>query len=285
MLLNNKIEFQAERDFGSRLNVAFDFIKRNFAPLLGSILVVTVPLLALGGALVLFFSRYLQLETDSLVSNVLLGFAFFAFYIIIVFLPGAAVYSYIKLYQERPEAVFSVGQVLNELKKHWFSLLLTLLLSYLLIIMASLLLILPGIYVAVPLVLVPYIVVIEETNVITAISRAFYLVKNYWWETLGMIIIANIISWLFMFAFQVPFVVVVGILPFVMLDTMDWSIWGILTGLVYLIGTFIVQIIPLVIYAVHYHHLLEIKESIGLMKRISSLGQQVSQAVDEEETY
>lgn len=294
MYLNDKIEFQAERDFGMRLNAAFDFIKRNFLPLVSSMLVVIVPLLAIGGAASLLLFRYLQttiFKDDNPLSIAIAGFLFFVFYFVIIsFLPSAVVYSYIKLYREREESVFTVGQVLGELKRHWLKLLGAMVLIYVTVIFATMFFIIPGIYVAIPLAFVPYIIVVEDMNVIEAIARAFQTIKNHWWESLGIIIVALIITSLFSWAFQLPFTVLVGAMPFLVnnSDVSSLGFWGLLTVGVYMVGNFLVQIIPAVVYAFHYHHLVEIKEGTGLMGRISRIGKHsdpTKQYADEEETY
>jgi hypothetical protein len=55
-----------------------------------------------------------------------------------------------------------------------------------------------------------------------------------------------------------------------------------------MVGSFIIQAIPLTVYAFHYHHLVEIKEGRGMMGRIANLGNATtgySAYVDDEETF
>jgi hypothetical protein len=295
MYQTDKIEFQAERDFGSRLNASFDFIRRNFMPLLTSMLVILVPLLALGGGLGLLLYRYLQ---NSIVSSgadsvgiVLIGFSIFIFYFLILsFLPAGIIYSYIKLYQERPESVFTVEQVLGELKKHWLRLLGAMILTYIILIPAFLLFIIPGIYLAIPMALIPYIIVSEDLSFFDAMSRAFKMVRDNWWETFGIMVIATIISTLFSYAFQLPITILIGSSSFILdLDNFtSLGFLGILAAVIYMVGSFIIQAIPLTVYAFHYHHLVEIKEGRGMMGRIANLGNATtgySAYVDDEETF
>lgn len=295
MYQTDKIEFQAERDFGSRLNASFDFIRRNFMPLLTSMLVILVPLLALGGGLGLLLYRYLQ---NSIVSSgadsvgiVLIGFSIFIFYFLILsFLPAGIIYSYIKLYQERPESVFTVEQVLGELKKHWLRLLGAMILTYIILIPAFLLFIIPGIYLAIPMALIPYIMVSEDLSFFDAMSRAFKMVRDNWWETFGIMVIATIISTLFSYAFQLPITILIGSSSFILdLDNFtSLGFLGILAAVIYMVGSFIIQAIPLTVYAFHYHHLVEIKEGRGMMGRIANLGNDTtgySAYVDDEETF
>jgi hypothetical protein len=63
---------------------------------------------------------------------------------------------------------------------------------------------------------------------------------------------------------------------------------GILAAVIYMVGSFIIQAIPLTVYAFHYHHLVEIKEGRGMMGRIANLGNDTtgySAYVDDEETF
>lgn len=293
----DKIEFQAERDFGSRLNVAFDFIRRNFVPLITAMLVILMPLLALGGALGLIFYRYLQANDISADSGesmgmVIVGLSVFVFYLLVIsFLPATVVYSYIKLYRERPESVFTVEQVLGELKKYWLRLLGAMILIYIILIPAFILFIIPGVYLAVPMAFIPYIIIAEDLSFFDAMSRAFKMVRDNWWETFGIIIVAAIIGSLFSYVFQLPFTILVGASPFITNsgDLTALGFWGILSAVIYMVGNFIVQAIPLTIYAVHYHHLVEIKEGTGMMGRIANLGnataRQRTADIDDEETF
>lgn len=293
----NKIEFQAERDFGSRLNVAFDFIRRNFVPLITAMLVILTPLLVLGGALGLIFYRYLQASgisanSDESIGMVIVGLSVFVFYLLVIsFLPATIVYSYIKLYRERPESVFTVEQVLGELKKYWLRLLGAMMLSYIVLIPAFILFIIPGVYLAIPMVFIPYIIIAEDLSFFDAMSRAIKMVRDNWWGTFGIIIVATIIGSLFSYVFQLPFMIFAGASPFIINsgDFTALSFWGILSAVIYMIGNFIVQAIPLTIYAVHYHHLVEIKEGTGMMGRIANLGKatawQRTADFDDEETF
>ncbi len=292
----DKIEFQAERDFGSRLNVAFDFIRRNFVPLITAMLVILMPLLALGGVLGLIFYHYLQandISADSgeSIGMVIVGLNVFVLYLLVIsFLPATVVYSYIKLYRERPESVFTVEQVLGELKKYWLRLLGAMILTYLILVPAFVLFLIPGIYLAIPMALIPYIIVAEDLSFFDAMSRAFQMVRNNWWETFGIIIVAIIIGSLFSYVFQLPFIILVGASPFIANSGgfMTLGFWGILSALIYMAGNFIVQAISLTIYAVHYHHLVEIKEGTGMMTRIANWGnataRQRTADIDDEET-
>jgi len=295
MHANQKIEFQAERDFGSRLNAAFDFIRRNFTPLVISMLVTLMPLLAIGGGILLLIYRYGR--ADKIDTEISVWFSIWAglgalvfYFMLLSFLPASIVYSYIKLYRERSESVFTVEQVVSELKKHWLRLLGGGIMSYIVIMPALLLLIVPGIYLAVPMSMIPYIIVNEHVNFFEAFPRAMYMVKNNWWETLGVIIVAGIISSLFTYVFQLPFTIFFGSASLLSASDEFWSLgfWGILSAVVYLVGNFVVQIIPLTIYAFHYHHLVEIKEGTGLMKRLAEFGNTAHPVIDtedEEETF
>lgn len=295
MYPTDKIEFQAERDFGGRLNVAFDFIRRNFVPLLTSMLVILMPLLALGGGLGLLLYRYLQ--NSSIASDagsagiVITGIGVFVFYLLIMsFLPATVVYSYIKLYRERSESVFTVEQVLGELKNYWLRLLGAMIMTYIILIPAFILFIIPGIYLAIPMALIPYIMVAEDLSFFDAMSRAFKMVRDNWWETFGIMIVAAIIGSLFNYVFQLPVTIVIGASPFISAsgEITSLGFWGILAAVIYMVGSFIVQAIPLTIYAFHYHHLVEIKEGTGMMGRIANLGNSTahrSANVDDEETF
>lgn len=125
-----------------------------------------------------FFSRISLVSTISIVSSVLLAVA-----------EGALARAIADRYLGRPVTVRGTYRAIRPS-------IIWLVVFVFVQSLAAYLLILPplGIYVYIALSFVPQVIVLEQTNVITAIQRSWRLVQNQWWRTLGMNVLVLLIS-------------------------------------------------------------------------------------------
>ena len=71
-------------------------------------------------------------------------------------------------------------------------------------LLATVLLIIPGIYVSVALMIIYIVGLNEDKGFFDSMSRSFYLVKNKWWFTFGLLIVLSLIQGFLGLLFQVP---------------------------------------------------------------------------------
>jgi hypothetical protein len=125
-----------------------------------------------------FFSRISLISTISIVSSVLLAVA-----------EGALARAIADRYLGRPVTVRGTYRAIRPS-------IIWLIVFVFVQSVAAYLLILPplGIYVYIALSFVPQVIVLEQTNIVTAIQRSWRLVQNQWWRTLGMNVLVLLIA-------------------------------------------------------------------------------------------
>lgn len=126
----------------------------------------------------------------------------------------------------------------------------------------------------VPLSLAPYIYVSEEVDLVEAVRRAFYLVKENWWSTFAILLVIAIIAVVASSIFSMPAYVISmsqalgsgGDLSqmnygagFYILSALG-SLGSMFGGIYQLLGTIL-----------QYHNLSEMKDGTGLMERIDEI--------------
>jgi hypothetical protein len=148
-------------------------------------------------------------------------------------------------------------------------------------------------YLWVPTVLVVVICLHERIGLFEALTRAFYLVKGYWWQTFGLVIICLLMQYALLFVCMVPFMIVGFTTE--MFTQMGTSL-GSTVAFAICVSIAITLIITLscclffTVSAFQYFSLVERKESVGLLRRIESMGTDAPAATrdfyaDEEEHY
>ncbi|RAK65221.1 hypothetical protein [Hymenobacter edaphi] len=128
---------------------------------------------------------------------------------------------------------------------------------------ALLLLLLPGIYVAVALTLLPAVVFLEADG---DLSRCFNLIKGYWWSTFALALVYGL---LFLGLLLVPAMV----LGYFMASNPDNRIIGIPFSLFTAAAMFFLNPVMNVLMAFNYFSIVEAKESPGLEWRAAQLGE------------
>jgi hypothetical protein len=317
-----KIDFHKARDFGETLNVSFVFIRHHFKGMMLGMLFIAGPFVLVGSVIpVLVFSRlsgplagtdnWLTNAGASMVVNVL------ALMLGVVMAIGV-IYEYILLYYQREDAAerIDTGELWQAIRHDFWRLLgvifgLTLLLgfgSFCLNFVAILLgtplgpfgifflflgAIILEVYLWVPTMLVVVICLHERIGLFEALTRAFYLVKGYWWQTFGLILICVLMQYALLFLCMVPFMIIGFTTE--MFTQMGTSLESTVAFAIF-VSIAITLIITLscclflTVSAFQYFSLVERKESVGLLRRIESMGTDAPAATrdfyaDEEEHY
>jgi len=121
-------------------------------------------------------------------------------------------------------------------------------------------------------------------------KRCFYLVKTKWWSTFGLVIVSGILRSVMAVVFSLP---MMGVLVFSAFNTINGqeapqSMWYdiilILSSILAMLGSYLLQSIPVLALTFQYFNLVELKDATGLIGEIDSLGTTESKE-DIEETY
>jgi hypothetical protein len=325
-----KIDFHKARDFGETLNVSFLFVRQHFKGMMLGMLFIAGPFVLVGSVIpILLFSRlsggvsasedlvgpgsgnWLVNAGASMLVNVL------ALLLGMVMAIGV-IYEYILLYYRRGDQPGGIetGELWQAIRRDFWRLLgvnfgLVLLLgfgafclNFVAVLLgtplgaAGIFLLLCGaffleIYLAVPLTLVVITSLHERISLFEALTRAFYLVKGYWWQTFGLILICVLMQYALLLLCMVPFMII-GFTS-EMFTEMGTSL-GSTVVFALCISIAITLIITLsfclflTVSAFQYFSLVERKESVGLLQKIESMGTDAPAATrdfyaDEEEHY
>ncbi len=256
---NRIIELQKTRSLGELISDSFIFLRIHARALIGPYLVVTLPLAFLAVFPIISYSRAITGGglfnpaptygfpfhfTAEVFGSLFLMSAVFS----LSFVAGmSSLLGYVDLLKATDGSLPSFSETLTAFGKYFPKMLLNSIPVFLLLILLTCLLIIPGIWFSIISFIFYPVLVLEGLSLSAGIARSRYLVKDYWWQTFLIIIIAS---------FMV----------------------GIITGFVLI--TFIpallrvvLQLYIFVAVLLQYYNLKELKEGGSLTDRIAGLGQ------------
>lgn len=294
-----KIEFRQQRESGAVVSATFDFLKQEFANLSKAILSVLVPIIAIGGAvgviyypsLKALFQSFEQGSAEAL-DNVYALSTFFGIAFLLILILSNTIftltYSYIKLYVEDNSREITNSDLIEELKDNFFSFFWTTIVVTVAlmipIMLGFMLFVLPGLILT--FYLLPYFNIIfsikfmEGVSPISAIGRAFTLVKGNWISTFIVFIIMFIIQIVLSYIIQIPMMVFMSLSEG---DGMMIAIGMSLFSVLYMVTSFVLYIIQVVAGTIQYFNLVERKEGVGLKVKIENIGMRHNGFTDKED--
>lgn len=300
-MTQNKIEFQRYRDFGQIINSTFEFIRQNFLSLLKSLIFLVGPFLLITGLLLGFYQKSIftlfqitSLSQTGLIILLLIVSIFLTMQMLL-----STVFSFILIYLSKDEFTqISIEEVWDGVKQIFFKIMgLTLALIFLiaaaffilvlfigltanttqnpfLVFLIFILLFIPVLFFIIKLSLVYVVALYEKKGVWESIQRSFYLIKNKWWFTFGLIFVLGIIQGLMGVIFQIPQYILMFATMFNSLDGSGVSeVTEILIMITSVISAFqyLLSSITIIALAFLYFSLVELKEAKGLMEKIESI--------------
>lgn len=282
---NLTIELQKTRSLGEIISDSFIFLRIHARALIGPYLVVTLPLAFLAVFPIISYSRAITGGglfnpaptygfpfhfTAEVVGSLFLMSAVFS----LSFVVGmSSLLGYVDLLKARSNGLPSFSETLTAFGKCFPKMLLNSIPVFLLLILLTCLLIIPGIWFSIISFLFYPVLVLEGLSLSQAITRSRYLVKNYWWQTFLIVIIAS-----FMVGILTGFVSVFFSIFFLIGRLNSPGTPVLSTGFVLI--TFIPALVRVVLQLyifvavlLQYCNLKELKEGTSLTDRISGLGQ------------
>jgi len=186
--------------------------------------------------------------------------------------------AYMVKYEEEGKYGFSADDVWQRFLRHFGAIIGYSILSLLLIIAGTIFLIIPAIYLFVPLTFVLYVKIIENRSLGATFSRCFQLIRNNWWRTFGILILAYIIIGIISWLFSVPAIIVSAIEGFMVgsgqqetvnSNSLAFIVSSIFGGL----GQYILYPVLYVIIGFQYYTLREETDRDTLMGKVSAINQ------------
>jgi hypothetical protein len=280
-MAQQKIHLRKLRDFGENLGDTFQFIRQEFKPLLKSFALIS-GVFMLGVAIM---SGVYQLQVFSVFDKIgrnpgnpgaIFASIFTGTYFLIIFLTilgmvsmKVVIASYMKLYDETSESP-TLEDVWNEFKKYFLQSFILTILIWILVAIGMVFCLAPGIYLAVVFAPVVMIIVNENASIGEAFSRCFTIIKENFWQSLAIYLVAYII---YSFAAGIiGFVVgiIVGVSSYLSTNKIDTTM-GLVTSIANIFGYFF-YIVYFVSVGFNYYSLTERMDGFGMAKRIDALG-------------
>ncbi|MBP6731574.1 MAG: hypothetical protein KA149_05915 [Chitinophagales bacterium] len=307
--MENKIQLLKPRNFGDVMNETFAFAKEVFKPLLQVILYVVFPVLIVGSY---FYSRYMssifsimgntdpyaaQSAIRNSAANIFLGMGGIMLASILLYL--AVVATFLK-YEASEDGNLTASDILSGMKKDFLSFIgfivvFTIVLSVSMVLLIGLVIavfsfggkvggVLLGIamffgffYLMITMAFTPFIYMRERNGILEAISRAFYLIKGHWWQTLGIFFATYMVVYLASLVFIIPFYAIffTGIMHGVKnggAPSFEMGTWGTVSMMFMFCGMFVLSSLINMSFVVQYYSLVERKDGVDIMQQIENLG-------------
>lgn len=314
-----KIVFQKTRDFGTKFNASFDFIRQEFKPLMNALLYISGPFIVLGSIMGAYYQKNsLSLMDFSDLSDevfsddfiisaiVMIIFSFLAY--IFVF---ATLNEYVKRYIDTGQSVQS-QDVWSHVKRNVttyigaaiglfvftmaFSIGAGVILAGVFAInvffvnMILFLGLILGVFFLIQFNYVAYIVATtEDTGMFGTLERTYKLFKGHWFSTLGLLLVATLMSSVLNMVFSVPNMVLTSIDAFHTVEegvpehNLTQELVRGIAAFVASAGGYFISVLVMLIMIFQYYHMVESSDASGLMGRIDAIGNR--QEEEDEEDY
>ena len=269
-----KVELNQIRDLGQVVDDSILFLKQNFKPLLKSYFTIC-GVLWLAEAVIGVVN---QIQTIQRIQD---GDSVFSLAFFIVMFLGFLNYtlliltilSYITLYRDKDKETPTVEEVWTYVKYYFFRMFGGSLVLLMALAAGTVCCFFPGIYLYPILILVPAIMVIENTSFRYAFNRSFQIIKKRWGQVFGVTLVIGVIIISTMPLVDIPTAIIAVGVKFVALVNAN-TVFSVALS----IGLHLVQvlfILPVIASAMLYFSLTEQKDDANLLSRIEMLGHNV----------
>lgn len=274
------VNFRQAREFSEIVNATFSFIRQNFASFTKALLFIAGPFIIITAFI---FSRWykqmLSFQENPESATFVTGyFANMVVSAVAFMIMAAVVYQYIALYVEKGKDAFEVGDIISGILGNLGKFVVAGIVAGLAVLAGYIFCVIPGIYLAIAFSLTYAVVAVEKLGALDAIGRSRDLIKNYWWQTFGIIIVIALIQMALMMIIYMPFYILMAVVGFndPNPETMSSSndMIYLIFMLVIMVAGYLLQSIHLVALAFQYFNLVERKEGAGLLQEIEQIGGQ-----------
>ncbi len=280
MDLLEKIEFRKARDFGSIINDTFAFVRQNIAILFKALVFITGPLLLVQGVLAgLYSSKSSLILSGGDTANPFA--AIFSIEYLLLILCGLVSYTFITLialefitlYSEKGPGSVTVDDIWQAIRRDFWMIVFTNIGTFFVVLFFMLLLVVPGVYFAIVMALVPMVRVQERIGFFAAIRRSSKLISGSWWFTLGLLFLMAIIVGMMGSVLALPSAGVsfLALLHKVNESNHAFRVLFIITGILQQL-TSMFSVVILMAIGFQYFSLAEKKEGRGLLRKIEDIG-------------
>lgn len=278
--MTETVEFKKRRDFGQVINDTFTFIRQNIKPLIKTYFTFC-GLFVLASMATLLLQQFKMVNVINTVGGMRhtrgIGLYGIEYFLSLIFSFASyssmtvAVLSYIAIYVQKGNQTPTLDEVWGFFKYYFFRVFGSSFLLMLLLIIGFMFCLVPGFYLFPFIAMMFPIMVIENSSLSYSFSRSFSLIKENFWVTFGTLIIV----WIIVYACTTLIVLPTSLFNMLAMFSsknpqMSLTLSLITTVLQSLCQVF--TIVPIITISLMYFNLVEEKESVGLMERISNFG-------------
>lgn len=278
--MTETVEFKKRRDFGQVINDTFTFIRQNIKPLIKTYFTFC-GLFVLASMATLLLQQFKMVNVINTVGGMRhtsgIGLYGIEYFLSLIFSFASyssmtvAVLSYIAIYVQKGNQTPTLDEVWGFFKYYFFRVFGSSFLLMLLLIIGFMFCLVPGFYLFPFIAMMFPIMVIENSSLSYSFSRSFSLIKENFWVTFGTLIIV----WIIVYACTTLIVLPTSLFNMLAMFSsknpqMSLTLTLITTVLQSLCQVF--TIVPIITISLMYFNLVEEKESVGLMERISNFG-------------
>ena len=274
------LEFKKRRDFGQVINDTFTFMRQNFKPLIKTYFTFC-GLFVLASMSTMLMQQYKTVNVINTMGNggssTGKGLYGIEYFLSIVFSLASyasmsvAILSYIAIYVQKGNQTPTTEEVWGFFKYYFWRVFGSSILLLLMVMVGFILCLAPGFYLFPFVTMMLPIMVIENASLGYAFSRSFQIIKENFWITFGTLLVIWIIVYACMSMVILPTTLfnMIGMfsskgahmsLTLTMISTVLQSLCQVFT------------IVPIITITLMYFSLIEQKENVGLMERISNFG-------------
>ena len=270
-----------QRDFGQKINATFDFVVQNFKPLAISLLYIAGPLSLVGGFFMgSYQSGILEMQKSVLESGSssfdgiyqMVGTVFLlSFFLILANIISSLVIGAYFLEYEAGNRNITPEIVWNRLKGYIGKALIFNFVMGIAVVAGIVFFLLPGIYLGVTLSLMTMILMRENLDLGDTFRRCFYLIKDKWWSTFGLLFVMGIVSSIIGYAFQIP-TLILTIMSSLQVKLANTEVLMTISGVIATVGGGLVRSLVLIAIVFQYYNLVERREGSGILYAIDNIG-------------
>ncbi|MEP6726810.1 MAG: hypothetical protein ABJC98_13410 [Bacteroidota bacterium] len=298
-MAEQKIELRKIRDFGENINDTFVFLRQNLKPLLRSFFAICGIFMlgqaifngmyqshSLGGALQQLFSGRVKTGSfDSRYGGIFsIEYLMSLIFMLLTFVSMKVVLgAYLKFYLENDGQQPNIDEIWVLYKKYFLKVFFYSLPLGLLPYVGLVFCAFPGVYLWVVFVPLTFVVMMEDADFSTAFSRCFEIIKENFWISFAIYLIAYLIYGISASIIGMVVGGIAGIAAY--LTTKDvGATTGIVTSFLN-IFSFTFYIIFFISAALQYFSLIEQRDGTGILNRIDSIGTDKNNFDNIEEQY
>ncbi|HEX8331601.1 MAG TPA: hypothetical protein VF622_03210 [Segetibacter sp.] len=297
-MAQQKVELRKIRDFSENLNDTFVFIKQNFKPLIISFLGIAGIFMLAAAIIQGIYQNEMgeileqiiggRVDSDESIttpvslfgSNALLIYSFAWINMVAM---KVAIISYVKIYDRHEGEAPKMLEVWGEFKKYYLKVVVFSTLILLLIIIGCFFCFVPGAYFWVVFVPFEMILMIENKSFSEAFSRCYVIIKDNFWQSFGIYIIAFLIYFVMSNVIGGIIGLITGVISY--FTTGDISSTVVWVTSVFNIFSFVFYIVYFISAVLNYYSLTEKYDGTGILRRLDNLGGSSNNFNNIEEQY